>query len=175
MEMLDGLEELKILCARPWTRIKTIKSPSTYLLDLVVETDICAIKIFGEDHLLDDNTDTFSLAIKKHQEKTWWPATATTPRLLTEVRDLTREWSSMPVSRLFSPPRETRFFTDPDFDRVVKTRKAVLMKCVAMQFSCLDNPRAKLLITSELLNLSVYVDDECEKHILDYFIEFSPF
>ena len=47
------------------------------------------------------------------------------------------------------------------------------MRCVAMQFYCLDDPRAKLLITAEQTHVSVFVDDECEEQNRDYFIDYT--
>ena len=37
----------------------------------------------------------------------------------------------------------------------------------------LDDPRARLLITAEQMNVSVFVDDECEEQNRDYFIDYT--
>ena len=90
------------------------------------------------------------------------------------VRDLAREWSELPVSRLFHPPRNVRFFTDEEFDDVLDTREAILMRCVAMEFSAPEDPKPRLLITAEQCNISVFTDDECEENIRPYFVEYDP-
>ena len=99
--MIAGEKELELLCARPWTKIKAVRMPNIYFLDIVFETDFSNVIIFGNAYTLDDHTDTFGLAIREHDEDNWWPTQATRSGsgLFSEVRDLTEEWRHCPVRR----------------------------------------------------------------------------
>ena len=78
------------------------------------------------------------------------------------------------MSRLFYPPRNVRFFTSEEFDEVLATREAILMRCLAVEFSVPEDPKPRLLITAEQCNISVFIDDECEENIRPYFVEYDP-
>ena len=168
--MVDGSEELRALCRQELIAIETIWRRTPYLLGITFQTTAGKITIIGEDHMLKDKTDIFSLSVSKYDEKKWWPEI----RAEEGVRDLAREWGELSVSQLFRPPRNVRFFTDEDFDEILDTREAILMRCVAMEFSAPEDPKPRLLITAEQCNISVFIDDECEENIRPYFVEYDP-
>lgn len=169
---LDGAEQLRDLCDQMWLRIMVIgkPKPSKYSADIVFHAEARSVKVTGEAHILEDGGDIFSLKIRDHDEQTWWPEF----RRDYGVRDFAQEWKDRAVSRLFHPPRNVRFFMDEEFDDVLYTREAILMRCVAMEFWTPEDPKPRLLITAEQCNISVFIDDECEENIRPHFVEYDP-
>ncbi len=169
--VLPGAEQLRTLWTSPWNQIKVIRSNNIYLLDIVFETPEATVSIKGEDHLDAESYDIFSLWIREHDEERWWPEI----RAKSGVRVLSEEWAGCPVARLFQPPRGVRFFTSNDFSQEMKyVEEGILKKCLGLEFFAPDEPKARLLITVEQLNISVFIDEECENNIEDYFIEYDP-
>lgn len=175
---MEGEKELHHLCLHEWARVKIPQSrkQGPYYLDIVFETEKEAVKIRGNPVMKKDNTDTFGLHIGPHRPETWW-ANAPDTRDTWIARDLSKEWraNQVPVCDLHKSSRKVRFYTSHEFDEVIEEEQVnILWRCLAIEFVKSDDPNARLLITAEMSNVSIFTGFSCSDAVQDYFIEYRP-
>lgn len=172
---MKGVRQLRVLVEREWVKLEIPGKKGPYHSDVLFETSDRKVRIIGEPHMLKDNTDRYSLRIFSNGEDAWLPDW----RDGFGARDLTQEWTKRPVARLFRAPRRVRFFTDLDFNEIgfYDREEHILTRCIALEFSVPEDPKPRLLITAELSNISLFIDEDCEEHLrksAHYFTEYDP-
>ncbi len=110
-----------------------VQNRPNVLLDLVFVTPDVEIRLLGEDHLLPDGTEAFSLVGHQFSAGGWWKKLGEGVSTTWVARNIKDELVQRSMGKLLYPPRNVRFYSESQLEHAITIPGKLFAHCAAME------------------------------------------